>query len=130
MLARAFARMVEETKAKTSALEHEVEERRRTEAARDHLAVRERLFSAAVESSDDSIVMQTLEGIVIGWNAAAERLYGYSAEEAMGQPTSILLPPDRREEGKDYLRRIAGASGSSISKPSGCARTARRSRSR
>ncbi|TWB07496.1 PAS domain S-box protein [Bradyrhizobium stylosanthis] len=108
MLARAFARMVEETKAKTSALEHEVEERRRTEAARDQLAVRERLFSAAVESSDDSIVMQTLDGIVIGWNAAAERLYGYSAEEAMGQPTSILLPPDRSEEGKDYLRRIAG----------------------
>ena len=107
MLARAFARMVEETKAKTSALEREVEERRRTEAARDQLAVRERLFSAAVESSDDSIVMQTLEGIIIGWNAAAERLYGYSAEEAVGQPTSIILPPDRREEGKGYLERIA-----------------------
>jgi len=107
MLARAFARMVEETKAKTSALEHEVEERRRTEAARDQLAVRERLFSAAVESSDDSIVMQTLDGTIIGWNAAAERLYGYSAEEATGQPTSILLPPDRREEGKDYLRLIS-----------------------
>ena len=49
-----------------SALEHEVEERRRTEAARDQLAVRERLFSAAVESSDDSIVMQSLDGIIIG----------------------------------------------------------------
>ena len=48
LLARAFARRVEETNAKTSALEHEVEERRRTEAARDQLAVRERLFSAAV----------------------------------------------------------------------------------
>ncbi|MET4390923.1 PAS domain S-box-containing protein [Bradyrhizobium sp. F1.4.3] len=107
MLARAFARMVEETKAKTSALEYEVEERRRTETARDQLAVRERLFSAAVESSDDSIVLQTLDGIIIGWNAAAERLYGYSAEEAVGQPTSIILPSDRREEGKDYLRRIA-----------------------
>ncbi|SEN75270.1 PAS domain S-box protein [Bradyrhizobium sp. OK095] len=107
MLARAFARMVEETEAKTSALEHEVEERRRTEAARDQLAVRERLFSAAVESSDDSIIMQTLNGSIIGWNAAAERLYGYSAEEAVGQPTSILLPPDRHEEGKDYLQRIA-----------------------
>ncbi|QDP22798.1 PAS domain S-box protein [Bradyrhizobium cosmicum] len=107
MLARAFARMVEETKAKTSALEHEVEERRRTEAARDQLAVRERLFSAAVESSDDSIVMQTLDGIIIGWNGAAERLYGYSAEEAVGQPTSIILPTERRDEGKDYLARIS-----------------------
>ncbi|MGY4366455.1 PAS domain S-box-containing protein [Bradyrhizobium sp. LB1.3] len=107
LLARAFARMVEETNAKTSALEHEVLEHRRTEAARDQLAVRERLFSAAVESSDDSIVMQTLDGTIIGWNAAAERLYGHTAEEAVGQPTSILLPADRREEGKDYLRRIS-----------------------
>ncbi|MBR1092583.1 PAS domain S-box protein [Bradyrhizobium manausense] len=107
MLARAFAHMVEETKAKTSALEYEIEERRRTEAARDQLAVRERLFSAAVESSDDSIVMQTLDGTIIGWNTAAERLYGYSAEEAVGQPTSMLLPADRSEEGSNYLQRIA-----------------------
>jgi PAS domain S-box-containing protein len=107
MLARAFAHMVEETKAKTSALEHEVEERRRTEAARDQLAVRERLFSAAVESSDDSIVMQSLDGTIIGWNTAAERLYGYSTEEAVGQSTSIILPPDRNDERNDYLARIA-----------------------
>jgi PAS domain S-box-containing protein len=106
-LARAFARMVEETNAKTSALEREIEEHQRTEAARGQLAVRERLFSAAVESSDDSIVLQTLGGIIMGWNAAAERLYGYSAEEAIGQPTSILLPPDRREEGEYYLGKIA-----------------------
>ena len=107
MLARAFAHMIEETKVKTSALEYEIEERRRTEAARDQLAVRERLFSAAVESSDDSIVMQTLDGIIIGWNTAAERLYGYSADEAVGQPTTILLPADRSEEGRNYLQRIA-----------------------
>jgi PAS domain S-box-containing protein len=106
MLARAFAQMVEETNAKTSALEHEVLERRRSEAARDHHAARERLFSAAVESSDDSIIMQTLDGIITGWNPAAERLYGYSAEEAVGQPTSIIVPPERSEEGRDYLRRI------------------------
>ncbi len=93
MLARAFARMIEE--------------RRRTEAARDHYAARERLFSAAVESSDDSIIMQTLDGIIIGWNPAAERLFGFSAEEAVGQPTSIITPAERREEGKDYLGRIA-----------------------
>nr|WP_201724174.1 PAS domain S-box protein [Bradyrhizobium centrolobii] len=107
VLARAYKRMFEEMNAKTSALEHEVEERRRTEVARDHHAARESLFSAAVESSDDSIVMQTLGGIITGWNPAAERLYGYSAEEAVGKPTSIIVPDDRREEGKDYLRRIA-----------------------
>jgi PAS domain S-box-containing protein len=109
VLARAFARMVEETRSKTAALEREVEEHRRTEAARSHHEARERLFSAAVESSDDAIVMQSLDAIITGWNAAAERLYGYSADEAIGKSTSIIVPTDRREQGKDYLRRIAGA---------------------
>ncbi|WGD52854.1 PAS domain S-box protein [Bradyrhizobium sp. CB1650] len=107
VLARAFAQMVEETRAKTAALEREVQEHRRTEAARSHHAARERLFSAAVESSDDSIVMQSLDAIITGWNPAAERLYGYSADEAIGKSTSIIVPPDRREHGKDILRRIA-----------------------
>ncbi|TGN82691.1 PAS domain S-box protein [Bradyrhizobium yuanmingense] len=107
VLARAFARMVEEMRAKTAALEREIEEHRRTEAARSHHAARENLFSAAVESSDDAIVMQTLDAIITGWNPAAERLYGYTAEEAIGKPTSIIVPIDRREQGKDYLRRIA-----------------------
>lgn len=107
VLARAFAQMVEETRAKTAALQREVREHRRTEAERNHHAAREQLFSAAVESSDDAIVMQTLEAIITGWNPAAERLYGYSADEAIGQPTSIIVPPDRREQGKVYLARIA-----------------------
>ncbi|WP_338318994.1 PAS domain S-box protein, partial [Bradyrhizobium ottawaense] len=67
----------------------------------------EQLFSAAVESSDDAIVMQTLDAIITGWNPAAERLYGYSASEAIGKSTAIIVPPDRREHGKDYLARIA-----------------------
>lgn len=106
-LARAFARMVEETRSKAAALEREVQEHRRTEAARSHHAARELLFSAAVESSDDAIVMQSLDAIITGWNPAAERLYGYSADEAIGKSTSIIVPPDRREQGKDYLKRIA-----------------------
>ncbi|QIO30424.1 PAS domain S-box protein [Bradyrhizobium sp. 1(2017)] len=107
VLARAFAQMVEETRAKTAALEREIEDHRRTEVARSHHAAREGLFSAAVESSDDAIVMQTLDAVITGWNPAAERLYGYSAEEAIGKSTAIIVPPDRREQGKDYRRRIA-----------------------
>src|SRR3954447_16489779 len=107
VLARAFAQMVGETRAKTAALEREIEEHRRTEAARSHHEARERLFSAAVESSDDAIVMQSLDAVITGWNAAAERLYGYSADEAIGKSTSIIVPPDRREQGKDYLQRLA-----------------------
>ncbi|MCK1361164.1 PAS domain S-box protein [Bradyrhizobium sp. 199] len=107
VLARAFARMVDETRTKTAALEREIEEHRRTEAARSHHEARERLFSAAVESSDDAIVMQTLDTVITGWNPAAERLYGYSADEAIGKSTAIIVPADRREQGKDILHRIA-----------------------
>jgi PAS domain S-box-containing protein len=107
VLARAFARMIEETRAKTAALEREVLEHRRTEAARAHHAAREHLFSAAVESSDDAIVMQSLDGTITGWNRAAEHLYGYSADEAVGKPISIIVPADRSREAADNLRRIA-----------------------
>ena len=85
VLARAFARAMEEANAKTVALEHEVPDHRRTEAARDHHAERERLFSAAVESSNDAIITKSLDGTITGWNSAAERLFGYTAAEAAGK---------------------------------------------
>ncbi len=107
VLARAFARMVEDTKAKTAALEREIVEHRRTEAARDHHATRERLFSAAVQSSDDAIVTKSLDGTITGWNPAAERLFGYSANEAIGKSICLIVPPDRTAEVQENLRRIA-----------------------
>jgi PAS domain S-box-containing protein len=105
-LARAFARMIAEAKTRAEALEREVDEHRRTEAARDHYAVRERLFSAAVESSNDAIVTVSLDGIITGWNPAAERLFGYSAEEAVGRRTDLIVPADLKTEVQDLLRRI------------------------
>ena len=85
VLARAFAQAIEEVNAKTAALQQEVQEHRRTVAARDHHAERERLFSAAVESSNDAIITMSLDGTITGWNSAAERLFGYGAAEAVGQ---------------------------------------------
>ncbi|MGA9088118.1 MAG: PAS domain S-box protein, partial [Bradyrhizobium sp.] len=108
VLTRAFARVMSEANAKTTALEREVLEHRRTEAARDHYAARERIFSAAVESSSDAIVTQSLDGTVSGWNPAAERLYGYSAAEAVGREIEIVVPPDRSDESRTILRRIGG----------------------
>lgn len=70
MLARAFARVMSEANAKTAELEREVMEHRRTEAARDHYAARERLFSAAVESSTDAVVTASLDRTITGWNPA------------------------------------------------------------
>jgi PAS domain S-box-containing protein len=106
VLARAFARAIGETSAKTIALEREIEEHRRTEAARGRLADRERLFSAAVESSHDAIITKSLEGKITGWNPAAERMFGYSAAEAVGQNIDLIVPPERLSEVHDILSRI------------------------
>ncbi|HTF77949.1 MAG TPA: PAS domain S-box protein [Bradyrhizobium sp.] len=106
VLARAFARVIGEANAKTAALEREVAEHRRTEAARDHYAERERLFSAAVESSNDAIVTKSLDGTITGWNPAAERMFGFTAAEAVGKGIHLIVPRDRLTEMHDMLRRI------------------------
>ncbi len=106
VLARAFARVIGEANAKTAALEHEVREHRRTEAARDHHAQRERLFSAAVESSNDAIITKSLDGTITGWNPAAERLFGFTAAEAVGRGVDLIIPRDRLAEMHEILHRI------------------------
>ena len=106
VLARAFARVIGEANSKTIELEHEVREHRRTEAARERLAERERLFSAAVESSHDAIVTKSLDGQITGWNPAAERIFGFTAAEAVGQDIDIMVPPERRSEVRDMLSKI------------------------
>ncbi len=107
VLARAFARVMEEVRTKTAELEREVQEHYLTEAARDHFAARERLYSAAVESSNDAIVTLALDGTITGWNPAAETMLGYSAEEAVGQQSDFVVPPDRKAEALDILGRVA-----------------------
>ncbi len=69
----------------------DITERRRAQQSRDQLA-------SIVDYSDDAIVGKSLEGIILTWNAGAERLYGYTVEEILGQPISVLLPPDRTDE--------------------------------
>jgi PAS domain S-box-containing protein len=69
----------------------DISERRRTEEDLRRLA-------SIVACSDDAIVGKTMEGIMTSWNAAAERIYGYSAREAIGQPAAMLVPADRADE--------------------------------
>jgi PAS domain S-box-containing protein len=64
------------------------------------------LLAAIVDSSDDAIVSKTLEGIITSWNAGAERLFGYTASEAIGQHISLVIPADRRDEETVIIGRI------------------------
>jgi PAS domain S-box-containing protein len=63
-------------------------------------------LAAIIESSDDAIISKTLEGIITSWNPAAEKLFGYSAAEAIGSPISIIFPPDKGEEEPEILARL------------------------
>jgi PAS domain S-box-containing protein len=106
VLARAFARMAADVRVKTQALKREVSEHRRTEAALDQQAARTRLFAAAVNSSQDAIVTKTLDGVITGWNPAAERMFGYTAEEAIGRNINIVIPSERRDEETIIMKKL------------------------
>jgi PAS domain S-box-containing protein len=64
------------------------------------------LLSAIVESSDDAIISKNLDGIIVSWNKGAERLYGYTAEEIVGRPLSLLVPPDHPDELPAIMERL------------------------
>ena len=69
-------------------------------------AVSEIRLAAIIESSDDAILSKDRNGIITSWNPGAERIYGWSAEEAIGQPISILIPEDRAGEEWQILERV------------------------
>ena len=77
----------------------DITERKRAEAAHA-------LLAGIVQSSDDAIISKSLEGIVTSWNAAAERIFGYSADEMIGQPITLLIPPTAQDEEPYILARI------------------------
>ena len=79
--------------------QNDITERQRSENAQAQLA-------AIVESSDDAIFSKTLDGLIVTWNKAAEALYGYTAQEVMGQPVSLLSPFQRPEQIKSVQERI------------------------
>ena len=76
-----------------------VSEQRRAKATSSYLA-------AIVDSSDDAIIGKTIESIVASWNRGAERIFGYTAEEVLGQPITMLIPPDRVDEEPKIIDRL------------------------
>ena len=77
----------------------DITDRKRAEADAQRLA-------SLVESSDDAIISKDLDGIITSWNRGAERLFGYSGEEVIGKPVTILIPADRRHEEPEILARL------------------------
>jgi PAS domain S-box-containing protein len=77
----------------------DITERRTAEIARHRLA-------SIVESSGDAIISKDLRGIINSWNQAAERIFGYTAEEAIGQSITLIVPTDRLDEERQILNRI------------------------
>ncbi len=59
---------------------------------------KEAWLAAIIESSEDAIVSKTLDGIITSWNQAAEKMFGYSAAEAVGKHISLIIPEDRMQE--------------------------------
>lgn len=72
-------------------------------SAGDEAAAR---LAAIIESSDDAIVSKTLEGVITSWNQAAERIFGYTAAEAVGQHIMLIIPEERRSEETEVLARL------------------------
>jgi len=77
----------------------DITERKQAEEARARLA-------AIIESSGDPIISKDLAGIVLSWNRSAERVFGYSAEEIVGQPITLIIPPGRRIEEAELMQRL------------------------
>src|SRR5580692_6381821 len=80
--------------------------RQRAASDRHRHSERERLFSAVVESSNDAIITKSLDGVITGWNRAAERLFGFTAAEAVGSRIDLIVPPKRHFEVREILDRV------------------------
>jgi PAS domain S-box-containing protein len=84
----------------------DVTERKKIEADLRQTEQQLRFLASIVQSSDDAIVSKNLDGIITSWNEGAEYIFGYNAEEAVGQPITIIIPQDRQDEERTILTRI------------------------
>jgi len=87
--------------------ERERAKNEREQLIREQTAMEARLrLAVIVESSNDAIFSKSLDGTVLSWNAAAQRIFGYTEAEVVGQPAAMLVPPDRQDEENRLLQRF------------------------
>jgi PAS domain S-box-containing protein len=98
------AELEQRVEQRTAALQLEILERTRTQEIAERLA-------NVVDSSDDAIIGKTLEGIITAWNHGAQKVFGYSAAEAVGKPMGIIIPHERADEEREILARIGRGEG-------------------
>ncbi len=82
-----------------SSIKRDITKQKRAEEGRS-------LLAAIVESSDNAIISKTMDGVITSWNAGAERIFGYSASEVIGENISIIVPPGHHDEIPGMLERI------------------------
>ena len=87
--------------------EREKAESERERLVREQAAMEVRLrLATIVESSDDAIISKDLEGVIVSWNRGAQRIFGFTEAEAVGQPITIIIPPELQEEENEILQRL------------------------
>ena len=84
----------------------DITHRREELASRQAAEIAHARLGAIVESSDDAIISKTLDGIITSWNRSAERLFGYTADEAIGRSILLIIPPERYSEETHILSRL------------------------